>query len=81
MAILDVMIGHDFLDHDKKSSPTKEARAKAKLEVIALEGSQEMRMSEHGEFGQAIVARSQFRRPPGTSRGAPELLYVMYIRA
>ena len=45
MAILDVLIGpiSSIID---KIIPDKEARAKAKLELIALEGTQEMRMIE-----------------------------------
>ena len=55
-----------------KIIPDKEARAKAKLELLALEGSQELkaRMS-------AIVAEAQ-SADPWTSRARPSFLYVMY---
>ena len=74
MALLDVLIGPIASIIDK-IIPDKEARAKAKLELIALEGSQEMRMIEAQL--QAIVAEAN-SADPWTSRARPSFLYVMY---
>lgn len=73
MAILDVLIGpiSSIID---KIIPDKEARAKAKLELIALEGTQIMRMIEAQL--QAIVAEAN--SAAWTSRARPSFLYVMY---
>lgn len=75
MALLEALIGpiSSIID---KIIPDKEARAKAKLELIALEGSQEMRLVEARL--QAIVAEAQ-SRDPWTSRARPSFLYVMYV--
>ena len=75
MSLVDVLIGPlaSIID---KIIPDKEARAKAKLELIALEGSQEMRMIEAQL--QAIVAEAN-SADPWTSRARPSFLYVMYI--
>jgi len=59
-----------------KIIPDKEARAKAKLELIALEGTQEMKMIEAQL--QAIVAEAN-SKDPWTSRARPSFLYVMYV--
>ena len=74
MALLDSLIGPlaSIID---KIIPDKEARAKAKLELIKLEGTQEMQMIEARL--QAIVAEAQ-SKDPWTSRARPSLLYVMY---
>ncbi|TRD10488.1 hypothetical protein FGU71_00450 [Erythrobacter insulae] len=74
MAILESLIGPitSILD---KIIPDKEARAKAKLELIKLEGTQDMRMIEARL--QAIVAEAQ-SNDPWTSRARPSFLYVMY---
>jgi hypothetical protein len=74
MALLDTIIGPlaSIID---KIIPDKEARAKAKLELIRLEGTQEMRMIEARL--QAIVAEAQ-SADPWTSRARPSFLYVMY---
>jgi len=64
MAIIDALIGPlaSIID---KIIPDKEARAKAKLELIKLEGTQEMRLIEARL--QAIVAEAQ-SADPWTSR-------------
>ena len=75
MSLVDALIGPlaSIID---KIIPDKEARAKAKLELIALEGTQEMRMIEAQL--QAIVAEAN-SADPWTSRARPSFLYVMYI--
>lgn len=75
MSLVDALIGPlaSIID---KIIPDKEARAKAKLELIALEGTQEMRMIEAQL--QAIVAEAN-SADPWTSRARPSFLYVMYV--
>ena len=75
MAILETLIGPiaDLLD---KLIPDKVARAKAKLELIKLEGTQEMQLIEARL--KAIVAEAQ-SSDPWTSRARPSFLYVMYV--
>ncbi|WP_394726863.1 holin family protein [Altererythrobacter sp. GH1-8] len=75
MAILETLIGPiaDLLD---KLIPDKEARARAKLELIKLEGTQEMQLIEARL--KAIVAEAQ-SSDPWTSRARPSFLYVMYV--
>lgn len=75
MAILDVLIGPIASIIDK-IIPDKEARAKAKLELIALQGTQEMQMLETQL--RAIVAEAN-SSDPWTSRARPSFLYVMYV--
>jgi hypothetical protein len=75
MALIDVLIGPIASIIDK-IIPDKEAQARAKLELIALEGTQEMRMIEAQL--QAIVAEAN-SKDPWTSRARPSFLYVMYI--
>ena len=55
--------------------PDKEARARAKLELLKLEGSHELKAIEARLS--AIVAEAQ-SRDPWTSRARPSFLYVMY---
>ena len=74
MALLDSLIGPIASIIDK-IFPDKEARDKAKLELIQLEGTQEMRMIEARL--QAIVAEAK-SHDPWTSRARPSFLYVMY---
>jgi hypothetical protein len=74
MALIESLIGPIASIIDKVI-PDKEARDRAKLELIKLEGSQELetiqaRMS-------AIVAEAQ-SADPWTSRARPSFLYVMY---
>lgn len=59
-----------------KLIPDKEARAKAKLELLRLEGSQEM--AEIQARLSAIVAEAN-SSDPWTSRARPSFLYVMYV--
>jgi hypothetical protein len=75
MSLVDVLIGPIAAIIDKVT-PDKEARAKAKLELIALEGTQEMQMLETQL--KAIVAEAN-SADPWTSRARPSFLYVMYV--
>ncbi|MGB3738328.1 MAG: holin family protein [Pontixanthobacter sp.] len=59
-----------------KIIPDKDARAKAKLELIRLEGSHELAAVQARLS--AIVAEAQ-SKDPWTSRARPSFLYVMYI--
>ena len=58
-----------------KIIPDKDARAKAKLELLRLEGTHELRAIEARLS--AIVAEAQ-SSDPWTSRARPSFLYVMY---
>lgn len=58
-----------------KVIPDKEARAKAKLELLTLEGTQELKQIEARLS--AIVAEAQ-SSDPWTSRARPSFLYTMY---
>lgn len=75
MPLLDTLISPltSIID---KIIPDKEARAKAKLELLALQGTQEMQMIEAQL--QAIVAEAN-SHDPWTSRARPSFLYVMYV--
>ena len=75
MAILDTLIGPITSIIDK-IIPDKEARAKAKLELLKLEGTQEMDLIQARL--QAIVAEAN-SQDPWTSRARPSFLYIMYI--
>ena len=59
-----------------KLIPDKEARARAKLELLAMEGTQELRVIETRLS--AILAEAQ-SHDPWTSRARPSFLYVIYI--
>ena len=74
MALIESLIGPIASIIDK-IIPDKEARAKAKLELLALEGTQEMKRIEARLS--AIVAEAQ-SGDPWTSRARPSFLYVMY---
>ena len=74
MAILESLIGPVASIIDK-IIPDKEARAKAKLELIRLEGTHELKQIEARLA--AIVAEAN-SRDPWTSRARPSFLYVMY---
>ena len=74
MSVLDSLIGPIASIIDK-IIPDKEARAKAKLELLKLEGTQEMQLIEARL--QAIVAEAQ-SDDPWTSRARPSFLYAMY---
>ena len=74
MALLEAIVGpiSRLLD---KIIPDPEARDRAKLELIRLQGDQEMQAI--GVQMQAIVAEAQ-SSDPWTSRARPSFLYVMY---
>jgi hypothetical protein len=74
MAIFDAIIAPmaKLLD---KIIPDPQARDRAKLELIKLQGDQEMKAI--GAQMQAIVAEAQ-SADPWTSRARPSFLYVMY---
>ena len=74
MAILESLIGplSKIID---RVIPDKEARERAKLELLQLENSQELKMVEARLS--AIVAEAQ-SADPWTSRARPGFLYVLY---
>jgi Holin of 3TMs, for gene-transfer release len=74
MGILDAVIGPvaQLLD---KIIPDPQARDRAKLELMKLQGDQDM--AAIGAQMQAIVAEAQ-SVDPWTSRARPSFLYVMY---
>lgn len=74
MSLLSTIIGPISAIIDKVI-PDKVARERAKLELLSLEGTQEMRMIEAQL--QAIVAEAN-SHDPWTSRARPSFLYVMY---
>ena len=75
MTILESLIGPIASIIDKVI-PDKEARARAKLELIELQGTQDLRQIEARLS--AIVAEAG-SHDPWTSRARPSFLYVMYI--
>lgn len=75
MAIIDALIGPIASIIDK-IIPDKEAQAKAKIELLSLQGSQELKMLETQLA--AIVAEAN-SADPWTSRARPSFLYVMYV--
>ena len=74
MALIESLIGPIASIIDK-IIPDREARAKAKLELLALEGTHELRAIETRLA--AIVAEAK-SNDPWTSRARPSFLYVMY---
>jgi hypothetical protein len=74
MSVLDVLVGPltSIID---KVIPDKEARAKAKLALIELEGSQELK---HIEAQLSAIVAEASSTDPWTSRARPSFLYVMY---
>lgn len=74
MSFIDAIVGpvSKLLD---KIVPDPEARDRAKLELIKLQGDQEM--AAIGAQMQAIVVEAQ-SADPWTSRARPSFLYVMY---
>src|SRR5262245_2097300 len=74
MGFIDAIVGpvSKLLD---KIIPDPEARDRAKLELIKLQGDQEM--AAIGQQMQAIVVEAQ-SADPWTSRARPSFLYVMY---
>lgn len=75
MAIVESLIGPlaSIID---KIIPDKEERARAKLELLQLEGTQELKKLE-AQLS-AIVAEAN-SSDPWTSRARPSFLYVMYV--
>ena len=74
MALIESLIGPlaSIID---KIIPDKQARAEAKLELLKLEGTQELRQIEARLSAIVTEARSP---DPWTSRARPSFLYVMY---
>lgn len=74
MPLLDSLIGPltSIID---KVLPDKDARDRAKLELLKLQGTQEMELLQTRLS--AIVAEAG-SRDPWTSRARPSFLYVMY---
>ena len=75
MALLDALIG-PIISIIDKVIPDKAQRDKAKLELLQLQGTQEL--AEINTRLSAIVAEAN-SRDPWTSRARPGFLYVMYI--
>lgn len=75
MALLEALIGPltSIID---RVLPDKDARDKAKLELLKLEGSQELDLIQ-AQLS-AIVAEAN-SKDPWTSRARPSFLYVMYV--
>jgi len=74
MALMDAIIGPVAKLIDK-IIPDPQARDRAKLELMKLQGDQEMQAI--GAQMQAIVAEAQ-STDPWTSRARPSFMYVMY---
>ena len=74
MAIFDSILGPltSIID---KVIPDKAAREKAKLELLRLQGSQEM---EAIQVQMSAIIAEATSRDPWTSRARPSFLYVMY---
>lgn len=75
MSLVSTLIGPVSKIIDK-IIPDKEARDRAKLELLKLEGSQEL--DEVRIRVSAILAEAQ-SQDPWTSRARPSFLYVMYL--
>ena len=75
MALLDALIGPITSIIDKVI-PDPKARDQAKLELLKLQGSQEL--DTLNAQLQAIVAEAN-SKDPWTSRARPSFLYVMYV--
>ena len=75
MALLDALIGPVTSIIDKVI-PDPKARDEAKLELLKLQGSQELDML-NAQLS-AIVAEAN-SKDPWTSRARPSFLYVMYV--
>ena len=74
MSFLDALISpvSKILD---KVIPDKEARDRAKLELLKLEGTQEL---EHLRTRMSAIVAEASSADPWTSRARPGFLYVMY---
>lgn len=75
MAILEALIGPITSIIDKVI-PDKEARDRARFELLKLEGTHEMQLIEARLS--AIIAEAN-SADPWTSRARPSFLYVMYV--
>jgi hypothetical protein len=75
VALLESLIGPIASIIDKVI-PDKEARARAKLELLELQGTQELKRIETQLSAIVAEARSH---DPWTSRARPSFLYVMYV--
>lgn len=75
MAILEALIGPVASIIDK-IIPDKEAREKAKLELLRLQGEQQLK--EIDAQLSAIIAEAN-STDPWTSRARPSFMYVMYV--
>ncbi|MFN6934002.1 MAG: holin family protein [Tsuneonella sp.] len=75
MPVLETLVGPIASIIDK-IIPDKEARAKAKLALLELEGTHELRQIEARLSAIVTEARSA---DPWTSRARPSFLYVMYV--
>jgi hypothetical protein len=75
MPVLETLVGPIASIIDK-IIPDKEARAKAKLALIEMEGMHELRQIEARLSAIISEARSS---DPWTSRARPSFLYVMYV--
>ncbi|TXG81827.1 MAG: hypothetical protein E6R12_12970 [Sphingomonadales bacterium] len=75
MAILDLILGPLTRIIDKVI-PDPKAREEAKLELLRLQGSQELEQLKAQMA--AIIAEAQ-SADPWTSRARPSFLYVMYL--
>ncbi|MGK2284928.1 holin family protein [Pedomonas sp. V897] len=75
MGVMDAIIGPMSRVIDRVI-PDPEARDRAKLELLRLEGSQELEQMK-AQLS-AIIAEAQ-SQDPWTSRARPSFLYVMYI--
>lgn len=75
MGILEALISpiSSIID---KVIPDKEARDRAKLELIKLEGTQEL---EQIRTRMSVIVAEATSTDPWTSRARPGFLYVMYI--
>jgi hypothetical protein len=74
MAFFEALIGPlaSIID---KVIPDREARDRAKLELLQLHGTQELR---HIEAQMSAIIAEASSRDPWTSRARPSFLYVMY---
>ena len=75
MALLDTLIGPLAALIDK-IVPDPKARAAAKIELLRLEGSQELEQLKAQMAAMLVEAGSP---DPWTSRARPSFLYVMYV--
>jgi hypothetical protein len=74
MSVIDVLVGPITSIIDKVI-PDKEARARAKLALLELEGTQELK---HIETQLSAIIAEANSTDPWTSRARPSFLYVMY---